>query len=101
MRRQSVRKALQLKSHALFLPKKQGKFERPLGRPPAPRPRGRSGQGGRAHGALCSSDAGWLGKSACPSRSHTYARRHPSGTPRTWSGVSGSGAQPWEICLRF
>ena len=28
---------------------------------------------------------------------HTSARRHPSGTPRTWPGVSGSGAQPREI----
>ena len=33
--------------------------------------------------------------------SHTYARRHPSGTPRTWPGVSGSGAQPREIFYDF
>ena len=30
-------------------------------------------------------------------RNHTTARRHPSGTPRTWPGVSGSGAQPREF----
>ena len=34
-------------------------------------------------------------------RAYTCPRQHPSGTPRTWPGVSGSGAQPREIFLRF
>ena len=32
---------------------------------------------------------------------HTSARQPPSGTPRTWPGVSGSGAQPRKIFLPF
>ena len=34
-------------------------------------------------------------------KTHTSARQPPSGTPRAWPGVSGSGAQPREIFLPF